>query len=58
MLTFTDNILVTRTFTSHFIILYIFVSVCLDVYFYLINLFNFMQGCGLTTHIKATFDLI
>jgi len=26
--------------------------------FYLINLFNFMLGCGLPTHIKAIFDLI
>ena len=25
---------------------------------YLINLFNFMLGCGLPTHIKAIFDLI
>jgi len=24
--------------------------------FYLINLFNFMLGCGLPTHIKAIFD--
>jgi len=28
------------------------------VIFYHINLFNFMQGCGLTTRIKVTFDLI
>jgi len=38
--------------------LYIFVSVCLVCHFYLINLFNFMEGYGLTTHIKVTFDLI
>jgi len=55
--TFIDNILVTHTFTSHFIILYICLSIVMSI-FYLINLFNFMLGCGLPTHIKAIFDLI
>ena len=38
--------------------MYICISVCqVCLFFYLINLFNFMLGCGLPTHIKA-FDLI
>jgi len=39
--------------------MHVCLSVCLVcLFFYLINLFNFMLGCGLPTHIKAKFDLI
>ena len=59
---FIDNILVTFTL-RHFHILLYCISLSLSliymhVTFYHINLFNFMQGCSLTTRIKVTFDLI
>jgi len=34
------------------------IVVNVSLIFYHINLFNFMQGCGLTTRIKVKFDLI
>jgi len=50
--------LLTSYISTVYYIVYLCSSLsCIYVcHFYHINLFNFMQGCGLTTRIKVTFD--